>query len=167
MPHDSWLSPLLEERPAPNKGGAGLFAREAIPAGTLLLMWGGRVIDGAALLALPADRTLYTAQVDEDLYLMSVEPGPGDRINHSCAPNAGFRGQIAIVAMRDIAASEEVCIDYAMTDGSPYDEFDCGCGAPNCRGRVRGDDWRLPALQAAYAGFFSPYLARRIAALGA
>ncbi len=56
-------------------------------------------------------------------------------------------------------------IDYAMCDGSPYDEFDCECGSPLCRGRVTGEDWRNPELWQRYAGHFSPYLARRIDAL--
>ena len=43
-----------------------------------------------------------------------------------------------------------------------YDEFACGCGAARCRGRVSGDDWRLPELRERYAGYFSAYLQRRI-----
>ncbi len=39
------------------------------------------------------------------------------------------------------------------------------CATPTCRGTVTGADWRLPQLHAKYAGWFSPYLARRIAAL--
>jgi hypothetical protein len=31
-----------------------------------------------------------------------------------------------------------------------------------CRGHVSGTDWMLSELQARYAGFFSPYIARRI-----
>jgi hypothetical protein len=49
-----------------------------------------------------------------------------------------------------------------MSDGSPYDEFDCECGAANCRGRISGNDWRRPELWERYAGHFSPYLQRRI-----
>ncbi len=49
-----------------------------------------------------------------------------------------------------------------MSDGSSYDEFPCSCGASLCRGHVRGTDWMRPDLQERYAGFFSPYLARRI-----
>ena len=66
----------------------------------------------------------------------------------------GLDGQIAIVAMRDIEPGEEVTIDYAMCDGSPYDEFDCACGTALCRGRVTGEDWRDPALWKRYQGHF-------------
>ena len=54
-----------------------------------------------------------------------------------------------------------------MCDGSVYDEFDCYCGAHNCRGRVTGNDWKNPELWERYHGYFSPYLARRIEALKA
>ena len=49
-----------------------------------------------------------------------------------------------------------------MMDCTPYDEFECHCGSPNCRGTVRGNDWQRPELWAKYAGYFSPYLQRRI-----
>ena len=54
-----------------------------------------------------------------------------------------------------------------MCDASDYDEFRCLCGQLTCRQIVTGADWRNPDLQEKYAGWFSPYLARRIAALPA
>lgn len=102
-------------------------------------------------------------QVEEELYLTSITLGEQpDYINHSCDPNAGLSGQISVVAMRDIAKGEEVTFDYAMADGSSYDEFPCACGASTCRGLVSGDDWRNQILWHRYRGFFSPYLQRRI-----
>ena len=115
---------------------------------------------------LPVDIRRHTVQVEEGLYLASLSPDEApDFINHSCEPNAGLDGQVAIVALARILPGEEVTIDYAMCDGSPYDEFDCGCGFSLCRGRVTGEDWRDPVLWQRYAGHFSPYLARRIEAL--
>ena len=67
--------------------------------------------------------------------------------------------------MQPIASGEEICFDYAMCDSTPYDEFECVCGVPLCRGRVTQNDWTRPELQNRYQGYFSPYLARRIAAL--
>jgi hypothetical protein len=69
--------------------------------------------------------------------------------------------------MRDIAPGEELSFDYAMCDASDYDEFRCLCGVAACREVVTGSDWRDPDLQEKYAGWFSPYLTRRIAALPA
>ncbi len=156
-----YLSPKLEGRIHP-RGGRGVFAREPIKAGELLAVWGGEVIRAEELNQV--DRSLWhlIIQVEEDLYMVSSREGPCDWVNHSCNPNAGLSGQVALVAMRDIAPGEEVCFDYAMSDGTPYDEFECQCGAPNCRGRVTGEDWRRPELWERYAGYFSPYLQRRI-----
>ena len=49
-----------------------------------------------------------------------------------------------------------------MIDGDSEERMECRCGTPSCRGVVTGDDWRLPELQARYAGSFSWYLAERI-----
>jgi hypothetical protein len=159
----SYLSPKCEVRVHAEKGGRGVFAREPLAAGETIAVWSGYLVTLDRLRQLPLDMQQHTIQVEEDLYLTSLYPDePPDYINHSCAPNAGLSGQIALVAMRPIAPGEEVTFDYAMCDGSVYDEFDCACGAPNCRGRVAGDDWRNPDLWERYAGHFSPYLQRRI-----
>jgi hypothetical protein len=112
------------------------------------------------------DRISRSIQIDDDLFMAGhVEAEIADWVNHSCTPNCGMSGQVIVVAMRDIAVGEELTYDYAMSDGSDYDEFECACGTAACRGKVTGNDWMLPELQLAYRGYFSPYLARRIAAL--
>jgi len=88
-------------------------------------------------------------------------------LNHSCEPSCGLVGATLLVAMRDIAVGEELTFDYATCDSSDYDEFECLCGEPTCRGIVTGLDWTKPELQERYAGWFSPYLQRRIASLPA
>jgi len=84
--------------------------------------------------------------------------------NHSCDANLGIRGQITFVAMRDVRAGEELTHDWATTDDDDY-SVECKCGAPNCRRTVSGKDWQRPELQNQYAGYFSTYLGRKIAAL--
>jgi uncharacterized protein len=104
--------------------------------------------------------------VEDDLFLLPLTgDDPADAFNHSCDPNAGLYGQICLVAMRPIAADEEVCFDYAMSDSNPYDEFACGCGTPLCRKQITAEDWMRPDLQVRYKDYFSPYLKRRIDAL--
>jgi len=83
--------------------------------------------------------------------------------NHSCDANLGIRGEITFVAIRDIRAGEELTHDWAMTDDDAY-SVECKCGALNCRETVTGKDWQHPELQKRYAGYFSTYLARKIAA---
>ncbi len=158
-----YISPKLEVRRCAEKGGLGVFARELVKAGELLVVWGGVITPRDRFERLPPATRRYSIQVEEDLFLVpGWEPEAPAFVNHSCDPNAGMSGQIALVAMRDIAPGEEVCYDYAMSDGSPYDEFACSCGTSICRGRVTGDDWRRPELWERYAGYFSPYLQRRI-----
>ena len=164
----AYLTEKCEVRNRDVAGGKAVFARERIEVGELIAVWSGRLVSADELDDLPEDIRRHTAQVEESLYLASLTPDePPDYINHSCEPNAGLDGQIAIVAMQLIRPGDEVTIDYAMCDGSPYDEFDCACGSVQCRGRVTGNDWRDPLLWKRYAGHFSPYLLRRIAALQA
>ncbi len=159
---NSYLPPKLEIRTDQTIEGRGIFARQPIKKGELVALWGGDVVDRAHFEKLGEHQKRQSAQAEEDLYLVSSKPGPGDFVNHSCDPNAGMDGQIAIVAMRDIQPGEEVTIDYAMVDGDPSDAFECLCGSPKCRELVTGNDWMLPDLQKRYAGYFSPYLERRI-----
>jgi hypothetical protein len=161
----TYCSPKLEGREMPDKGFSGLFAREPIAAGELLAFFTGKLIDGEQLEALPPADQVHILQVDENLYLEPFKSEDTHLFNHSCEPNAWFEGAVTVVARWDIAVGEEVCFDYAMCDGSPYDEFQCLCGSDLCRKTVTGDDWKNPALWERYAGHFSPYLARRIAKL--
>jgi len=106
----------------------------------------------------------HAVQIAEDLFIL---PPPtleiADLFNHSCAPNCGMEGNVVLVAMRDIEPGEELCFDYAMTDDNPFFGFDCECDELECRGAVNGDDWQRPELWDRYEGFFTPYLAKRIA----
>lgn len=59
-------------------------------------------------------------------------------INHSCDPNCETEeedGHVYIVAIRDIAAGEELTYEYNLFD-SDDTEADCYCGAAKCRGTM-------------------------------
>ena len=128
-----------------------------------MVVWSGVLVNSGELDALPPHLKRHSVQVEEDHYLVSLtQSEPPDYVNHSCDPNAGLSGQISLVALRDISAGEEITYDYAMSDGSAYDEFDCLCGAHECRGFISGSDWKRPELWMRYQGYFSPYLIRRI-----
>ena len=162
----SWMSPKLV--PADIAiAGRGTHARVAIAPGEVVAAFGGYMVSGDVFAVLSAQRRSLSIQVADDLYLVgSEQPEPNDMVNHSCDPNCGILGSTVLVAIRPIAAGEEVCYDYAMSDGSPYDEFVCSCGAELCRGQVTGDDWSRPELIERYAGWFSAYLQVRIDRLG-
>ena len=155
----NFTSPKLEMRRCPEKGGYGVFTKQTINKGELLMVWGGEIVTAEQLADLPVERTTHGVEVDAGIYLLPISVGDtADYINHSCNPNAGLKGQISLVAMKDISPFEEVCFDYAMTDSSDYDEFECLCGTPNCRKRITGNDWKLPELHKRYKGYFSTYL---------
>ncbi len=159
----SFLSPKAESCAHYEKGGCGVYATEKIFKDELIVLWGGRIVQAHELDPDMPDFTQRILQIEEALYLETPEAlEPADCFNHSCEPNAGMSGQIGLVAMREIEVGEEICFDYAMCDGSNYDEFACSCGSPTCRGKITGRDWSQPDLWERYAGYFSPYLQRRI-----
>jgi uncharacterized protein len=104
-------------------------------------------------------------QVADGFHLVAREEAEYEAVmlflNHSCAPNVGFAGNIVLVAMRDIAAGEELTTDYALFDDCA-DVMDCRCGSPGCRGVISGRDWQRPELQREYGSYFSWYLLTRI-----
>jgi uncharacterized protein len=157
-----YASPRLGGQECNEKGGRGVYAREPIRRGELLVVFAGSVVQARELPDLTPDERRLVLQVDEEHYLLSHVEGWADWVNHCCEPNAGLRGQVTLIAMRDIEAGEEICYDYAMSDGSSYDGFECRCGRPTCRGRVSGDDWTSEELWERYRGYFSPYLQTRI-----
>ncbi len=161
----SYLSPKVESRPHPQKGNCGVFAIEPIQKDELIALWGGKIMAADEVDPNMPNFTQQVLQIEDNFYLMTPSMEEADCFNHCCDPNVGLNGQIGLIAMRDIEAGEEICLDYAMCDGSNYDEFDCSCGSPNCRGHVTGEDWKRPELWEKYEGYFSPYLQRRIAAL--
>ncbi len=150
-------------REGETRGERGVFASAFIRAGELIAIWGGEELSREELEHLPASSKRYSLQVDEDTYLVSVhEVHEADLINHSCDPNSGLCGPRTLFAFRDIEEGEEICYDYAMSDGSVYDEFTCSCGSAKCRGEIRGSDWLRWDLRLRYGQMFSPYLLRRM-----
>ncbi|MEL6892070.1 MAG: SET domain-containing methyltransferase [Actinomycetota bacterium] len=148
--------------------GRGLFAREHIAAGDVIAVFGGTALPGPAFRDLDDELRSWSVQVSDDIYLVpSGGANPASMINHSCDPTCRMAGEITLVAARDLEPGDALTYDYATTDASPYDEFECECGTAICRGKVTGQDWMLPQLQQRYAGWFSPYLQRKIDAIHA
>ncbi len=167
MRASNWVSNGLEEREVAGCG-FGAFARVDIPAGTLLVVYGGVVLTLQEFEALSLEMQNYPYQVEEELFLgpaSLADIGVGERLNHSCAPNAGFQGAIHIVALRDIRAGEQVTIDYATCVSAEHEAFRmaCVCGSADCRGVVTGEDWKLPSVQKRLLPYFQPYLQRKVA----
>jgi hypothetical protein len=84
------------------------------------------------------------------------------QLNHSCEPTLGWRDGATLVAVRDIAAGDELTVDYATAIADPRFVMMCHCETYRCRQVIEGTDWQIPQLQARYAGFWAPVLQRRI-----
>ena len=158
----NWLTPKAQMRVTPGKG-SGSFAISKISKGEIVASFGGDVIDQSELTKYSADRVSRSLQLNSDTYLLSGDvPEPGDMINHSCEPNSGIAGTSSVQALRDIEIGEEMTFDYAMSDSSQYDEFNCACGKDKCREKITGMDWQKKDIQAKYSNYFSAYIERLI-----
>ncbi|HUE49903.1 MAG TPA: SET domain-containing protein-lysine N-methyltransferase [Candidatus Dormibacteraeota bacterium] len=147
--------------------GRGLFATTNIAKNEIVAVKGGHIIAREELREITPRLGPVEIQIDDNLFIAPVTDEERELSmlysNHSCDANIGMRGEITFVAMRDIPAGEELTHDWATTDDDDY-SIECKCGAPNCRKILTGKDWQRPELQQRYAGYFSAYLARKIAA---
>ncbi len=97
--------------------GHGLFTSEPISKDETLIVYGGHVITTADFCSLSEELHAYLYQIRDDLFMgptSADEVSIADFLNHSCNPNAGFRGEIVLVAMRDIVVGEQVTIDTEL-----------------------------------------------------
>ena len=165
----SWISPRARKGEPSRISGRGLIAVAPIARGEVVAVKGGHVIDTDTLRSLPPKLQNSEVQIAEGLHLAALSDDEYEPVmlfvNHSCAPNVGFAGNVVLVAMRDIAPGEELTTDSALFDGSGTETMECRCGTSSCRGVVGPDDWRDPRLRRRYAGWFSRYLADRHARL--
>jgi len=93
----------------------------------------------------PYDPNFYVMALSRGFYVDARECANYSRfINHSCAPNCkvvsvNVKGRLrnGIYSIRDIQAGEFLSYDYHF-DTKQEDRFVCRCGAPNCRGTMKG-----------------------------
>ncbi len=127
--------------------GKGVFALQPIAAGTRLIEYTGALITWPeALRRHPHDpaqpnHTFYF-HIDDQHVIDANEGGNASRwINHACDPNCQADeadGRVFIHALRDLQPGEELFYDYGLIIDERYTprlkkEYECRCGAPNCR----------------------------------
>jgi len=164
----SWTSSKVTVK-STKKYGRGVFAVKKIKKGETLAIFGGYIKTIEEWENLPKSFRDNGVQIEEDFVLVApTKLGLEDAsyFNHSCEPNAGFNGQIILVAMQDIKNGKQVTFDYAMVlhkpkKGSSY-KFECLCGVKNCRKFVTDNDWKIKKLQKKYNGYFQFYLQNKI-----
>lgn len=162
----SYLSPKTEVRES-KIHGRGLFATADIAKGEVVAIKGGHIVDRETLRRdITPKLGPVEIQIGDDLFIAPVTGEERELSmlysNHSCDANIGMRGEITFVAMRDIRAGQELTHDWCVTDDDDY-SVKCNCRSSNCRGTLTGKDWQRPDLQKRYAGYFSSYLAEKIA----
>ena len=102
----------------------------------------------------------YAWPLTDDVWVTwSPDPEHWRPVNHSCDPSAWLEG-LDVVARRDIAAGEEITLEYATFYDERMPAFECACGSAHCRGTVRGDDWRLAAMSV-YGDHMSDHILRK------
>ena len=93
---------------------------------------------------------------------MDIGP-PGVFVNDSCAPNAGIRDDVRLVAITEIRDGDEIFYDYSTTMSENHWTLVCLCGSSLCRGKI-GDFKDLPRWtrhRYLRIGIVQSYLARR------
>ena len=107
-----------------------------------------------------AGRGLFTAGALASGAVVDADP---QLLNHSCDPSLVWAAEgTGLVAFRDIAAGEELTIDYATGTTDPEMLVRCHCETYRCRQLVTGDDWQLLEVQRRYAGHFATDVQHRI-----
>lgn len=143
MSATSITSELVAFQPSGIHGNGG-FAVIAVPAGTRLIEYVGEPISKAESQRRCEANNPFIFQLDEQTDLDgNVDWNPARWLNHSCAPNCEAEldeGRIWIVALRDLAAGEELTFNYGY-DLADYRDFPCRCGAPACVGFMVAEEY--------------------------
>ncbi len=144
----------------PSSAGSGVWCDEPVASGCLVLEFDG------AVRPVPA-RFSVQVGMDEHVHPDDHAVAAQDRtrfqwrfLNHSCAPTCRVEGR-RLVALRDLAAGEELTFDYNATEWSMAEPFHCVCGV--CGGSiVRGFAHLDAAARAARRAWIAGHLVERI-----
>ena len=108
--------------------GRAMIARISAPADGLIAQLSGVLAAGA---------TLNTIQIKPELHMS--DPWFCRFLLHSCDPNACIDvAAMTLTARRTISSGDVVTIDYGTTEDRLERQFECHCGARNCRHWMMG-----------------------------
>jgi len=119
--------------------GQGAFAAETIPPRLKIGEIRGESIsvEQARIRATRSERIMIVELSSRRAIDFSRSADPMRFTNHSCRPNARLcirQGRVEFYALRDIAAAEEITVDYGETHHEG--RLACRCGAPACVGHL-------------------------------
>lgn len=110
-------APLLVDRSGIH--GYGVFSRSDIKKGKFIAELNGSRIFYETTINGQSNRYENWIGIGKNKWIDPVDEF--QYLNHSCNPNAGFKGStvLKLYALRDISPGEEITIDYATTEEDP------------------------------------------------
>lgn len=161
-PH-RWVSPKTKSQPS-SISGWGVIATEEIKKGEHIAVLGGVIVPRKEIREYWKHMGHVGIQLDTDFFIVPTTREELETLgvfNHSCEPNIGFSNSITFIAIRDIAAGEELVFDYAFNE-TEVDPFTCNCGSEVCRGTITPQDWQIKEIQEKHKAYYSPYLREKL-----
>jgi len=138
--------------------GRGIFATERISRGKTIFIMKGRIIHFKIHTKHDAMLFPHRVGIGKNLW-MEPDMKCVRYINHSCHPNAGIKGRVTFVALRDIKKGEEITFDYSISEDSEW-TLRCLCGEKNCRRIIRGIRYLPRKTFLSYLPFIPRYFQR-------
>ena len=138
LPRPAYQKFAVDVRPSAIDG-QGAFAAEPVRARLKIGEIRGESISvaEARIRATRSERIMIVELSARKAIDFSKSADPMRFTNHSCRPNARLvirNGRVEFYAARDIAAGEEITVDYGETHHEG--RLACRCGAPGCRGAL-------------------------------
>lgn len=135
-----------------SRNGKGIFTRVSLSQDEIIFTVVGKKITFERLEKTGGKLLDNAFRYSKRFYLCPT--GTGDFLNHSCGPNARVvkhRGELSIIAIKEINKNEEITIDYStiLAKDDPW-RMDCNCGSENCRTHVRAFHTIPRSLQRRY-----------------
>ena len=143
--------------------GWGLYAKDDIQEGTVVFR--ARALeylyDNGKDNNRDVQRSSHSVQTGWNRHV--IMDLPAILVNHSCNANVGIQendlGAYDFVALRDIKRGEEALWDYETSEYTIQSQFQCSCGAENCRGMLQGFHANGKLVEELYGQeFIAPYL---------
>jgi hypothetical protein len=147
--------------------GRSIFVSRDYARGEFVLQLAGPIVSTPTRYTIPVAGPVPARGAGPVAGVLFIDPVPtgnlGRYLNHSCTPSCGIRGRTTVVAFRDIAAGQEVTIDYAMIVDNygpeiSADDLICHCGSDACRGQLGAWNTLPETLRRAYRGYVSAWL---------
>lgn len=118
--------------------GKGIFVKKNIKKGEIIFIAKGKIIKFSTDAKNAKESRIGSnwIGINKNIWLNIVKYS-FRFINHFCNPNAGIKGKVIFVALRDIKKDEEITFDYSISEDDILWQMKCSCGQKNCRKIIR------------------------------